>query len=354
MATSFPLPKIHRGLPGAAALLLALAVFSGSLLAQPPAAPHAALLDKAADTVGGRVSDFWNTPLFTLSDPERVNGQIVQRASSVTLGMIVTALAILLVGGIFSAGFSRWLRSRLSKRFHLEPTTGAIVQKFTNYSLLFLVCLLALAAVRIPLTIFALLGGAAAIAVGFGAQQLVNNLISGLILLFERPIRIGDLVDVGNNTGTVTSIGTRCCQLSRADGVEILIPNSIILQSTVINWTLHDTHSRQEMLIGIAYGSEVEKALRIAHEIAVAHPKVLKNNEPVVVLHDFGSDALILRMLFWIDRSIPGATLSIPSELRIQIYNAFNAAGIVLAFPQRDVHLNANTPLPVQVIPARQ
>lgn len=310
--------------------------------------------DFATTSLTSQAEAIWNTELFTLHDSVFVNGQVIQRPSPVTLGMLVTAVLILVGGGFVSAAFSRWIRRRLTLRFSLDANTGVIIEKFTHYFLLVGISLIALAVVRIPLTIFALLGGATAIAVGFGAQQLVNNLISGIILLFERPIRIGDLVDVGNNTGTVTSIGTRCCQLSRADGVEILIPNSIILQSTVINWTLHDTHSRQEMLIGIAYGSEVEKALRIAHEIAVAHPKVLKNNEPVVVLHDFGSDALILRMLFWIDRSIPGATLSIPSELRIQIYNAFNAAGIVLAFPQRDVHLNANTPLPVQVIPARQ
>ena len=331
MATSFPLPKIHRGLPGAAALLLALAVFSGSLLAQPPAAPHAALLDKAADTVGGRVSDFWNTPLFTLSDPERVNGQIVQRASSVTLGMIVTALAILLVGGIFSAGFSRWLRSRLSKRFHLEPTTGAIVQKFTNYSLLFLVCLLALAAVRIPLTIFALLGGAAAIAVGFGAQQLVNNLISGLILLFERPIRIGDRIEVGTSEGTVTAIGSRCCQLHRDDGVEILIPNSVILQGTVVNHTLKDNSSRNSLTLSLAADAPLERAMDLLRDLAAGNPAILQTRGIDVALQDISASKADVRISFWMQTSSPDGIEKAQSELRLAILRRFQAEGIALA-----------------------
>jgi potassium-dependent mechanosensitive channel len=328
MATPFPLPKILLA-AAAAALFLA----GASLRAQDPAPPphHAALLDKAADTVGGRVSDFWNTPLFTLSDPVRVNGQIVQRASSVTLGMIVTALAILLVGGIFSAGFSRWLRSRLSKRFRLEPTTGAIVQKFTNYSLLFLVSLLALAAVRIPLTIFALLGGAAAIAVGFGAQQLVNNLISGLILLFERPIRIGDRIEVGTFLGTVTAIGSRCCQLHRDDGVEILIPNSVILQGTVVNHTLKDDSSRNSLAVSLAADAPVEQAMEVLRDLAAANPAILKNRGLDVSVQEISASKVDLRISFWMETSSPDGIEKAQSELRLAILRRFQAEGIALA-----------------------
>ena len=308
-------------------------------------------IDAAAIKLGTQARDFWDTEVFTLNDSVFVNGQIVRRPSSVTLGMLLVALAILLVGGMVSASFSRWLRSRLRDRFSLDANTGAIVQKFTHMILLGVTCLIALAVVKIPLTIFALLGGGAAIALGFGAQQLVNNLISGLILLFERPIRIGDMIDVDNFSGTVTTIGTRCCQLRRSDGVEILIPNSVLLQSTVVNWTLSDNHARQEFSIGIAHGSPVKKAIRVAHDIVSAHPNVLKGREVNVFFHDFVRESLVLRVFYWIDKTLPHTTNGVPSELRLAIYEAFQVEGISLASPQRDVHLDAAMPLAIQIMP---
>lgn len=293
--------------------------------------------DSAASTLAGQMKAVWNTEIFQLTDSVVVNGQMVQRPSPITLGMLLSALVILGAGGLISAAFSRWLRLRLTKRFRLEANTGAIVQKFSHYFLLVCVSLIALAVVKIPLTIFALLGGAAAIAVGFGTQQLVSNLISGIILLFERPIRIGDQVDVGSFIGTVTAIGTRCSQLRRADGVEILIPNSTILQSTVVNWTLSDTHARQELVVGISYGSVAEDAINIIRNIAKAHPKILKTYESDVFFHDFGNDGIALRLLYWIDRSQPGVVNQVPSELRLSIYNALNAAGIKLASAKQEV-----------------
>lgn len=311
-------------------------------------------VDAAAISVSKSANDIWNTSVFTLNDSVFVNGQIVQRPSSVTLGMLFIALAILLLGGVLASAFSHWLRSRLRQRFGLDATTGAIVQKFTHFILLGAVCLIALAVVKIPLTIFALLGGGAAIAVGFGAQQLVNNLISGIILLFERPIRIGDIIDVGTYSGTVTAIGTRCCQLRRGDGVEILIPNSALLQSTVVNWTLSDNHARQEFFIALAHGAPVRKAIDLVQDIVTAHPDVLKNREVNVFFQDILKDSLMLRVFYWIDKTRPHTSNGVPSELRIAIYEAFHREGILLASPQRDVHLDASTPLAVQLMPAAE
>jgi small-conductance mechanosensitive channel len=308
-------------------------------------------LNVAAATLGGEIGTLWNTEIFHLNDSVFINGEVIQRPSPVTLGMMLSALLILIIGGLLSAASSRWIRSHLSARFSLDANTGTIIQKFSNALLLVCIILIALAVVKIPLTIFALLGGAAAIAVGFGSQQLVNNLISGIILLFERPIRIGDIIDVGTYAGTVTSIGTRCSQLRRADGVEILIPNSVILQGTVVNWTLTDSHVRQEILVGINYGSPVEKALEIIAQVAKSHPDVLKNGDANVFFHDFGADAIVLRLLYWVDKQVIGSAHRVPSELRLSIYNALSAAGIGLAFPQRDIHLATAAPISVQVLP---
>lgn len=311
-------------------------------------------MDAAAVSLNEKAKAFWNTSLFTLNDSVFVNGQIVQRPSPVTLGMLFIALAILLVGGALASAFSHWLRSRLNQRFGLDATTGAIVQKFTQFLLLGIVCIVALAVVKIPLTIFALLGGGAAIAVGFGAQQLVNNLLSGIILLFERPIRIGDIIDVGTFSGTVTAIGTRCCKLRRGDGVEILIPNSTLLQSTVVNWTLSDNHARQEFFIALAHGAPVRKAIDLVQKIVAAHPDVLKDHEVNVFFNDISKDALMLRVFYWVDKTRPHTSNGVPSELRIAIYEALHREGILLASPQRDVHLDASTPLSVQIMPTAE
>ncbi len=308
-------------------------------------------LEAAAGRLADKAGGIWNAELFTLSDSVIVNGQVVQSRSSVTLGMLATALAILLAGGIASNYASRWLRARVSSRMQLDANTGAIVEKFTHYILLITVCLVALAVVRIPLTIFALLGGAAAIAVGFGAQQLVNNLLSGIILLFERPIRIGDQIDVGTYSGTVTAIGSRCCKLLRIDGVEILIPNSIILQGTVVNHTLSDTHARQEIQVGIAYGSPVEKAMALILGILESHPDVLKTKQPRVFFNNFGCSAVELRVLFWVDQRTPEAGTRVPSEIRLAVYNGLAAAGISIPFPQGDLHLDTSRPLQIEVLP---
>jgi small-conductance mechanosensitive channel len=298
-------------------------------------------MDAAATSLTTQAHNFWNTEIFTLNDSVFVNGQVLQRPSPVTLGMLLIAVAILVSGGLASSAFSRWLRSRLSTRFAFDANTGAIVQKSTHILLLGVICLIALAVVKIPLTIFALLGGGAAIAVGFGTQQLMNNLISGIILLFERPIRIGDIIDVENCSGMVTSIGTRCCQLRRGDGVEILIPNSVILQNKVVNWTLSDSHARQEFSVPIAQGAPVKKAITLVHDIVSANPHVLSRRGVDVLLHDFAKDLLMLRVLYWVDKTNPLTANQVPSELRLAIYEVLQAEGIPLATIQKDSHLDA-------------
>lgn len=291
----------------------------------------------------------WGFELFELKDTYTVNNQVFERNSSVTVGMLVTALLLLGIGAFFSSRFCKWLAHRLKQRFHLEDNTAVMVEKFTHYTMVVAFLLMALGIVKIPLTIFALLGGATAIAIGFGAQQLFNNLISGVILLFERPIRIGDRIELDVHTGTVTAIGTRCSRLRRADGVEILIPNSVLLQNTLTNWTLSDKFCRQELLVGVAYGCSVEKAAEIVRHELDTHENVLQNPQPMVLFNDFGDNALIIRALYWIDSGVPNAVLCTPSDLRFAIYRKLDEAGIGIPFPQRDVHIDASRPIPVEI-----
>lgn len=310
------------------------------------------LSEQVARTVAqvrGIVAGVWEFELFELKDTTTINGQVVERSSSVTIGMIVVALLILGIGISLSSRVCRWFAARLQRRFRLEDNTAVVVEKLSHYLAVAILVLVALGIVRIPLTIFALLGGATAIAIGFGAQQLFNNLISGVILLFEKPIRIGDRIEVVDYSGIVTSIGSRCSRLRRPDGVEILIPNSVILQNSLINWTLSDKLCRLELHVGVAYGSDIELAAKLVREALEEHPHVLKNPPPMVLFDDFGDSALALRSLYWIDSAVPNAILGTPSELRFVINRKLANAGIGIPFPQRDVHLDASKPIPVQI-----
>jgi len=193
-------------------------------------------------------------------------------------------------------------------------------------------------------------GGALAIGVGFGSQNLMNNFISGVILLIEQPIRSGDLIEVDDLFGRVIRIGTRSTIVRMPTNVEIVIPNSSFLEKNVVNWTLTDQRIRMKISIGVAYGSDVELVRERLLEAARAHEKVLKEPEPFVWFTDFGDDALIFELHFWGLVNIIGSRLTIQSDVRFTIDRLFRESGISIAFPQRDVHLDSTRPLEVKVI----
>ncbi|MCU7554746.1 mechanosensitive ion channel [Alteromonas sp. ASW11-19] len=197
----------------------------------------------------------------------------------------------------------------------------------------------------VPLTAFAFLSGAIAIGVGFGAQNIINNFISGWILMWERPIRIGDFLEVDDARGTVEAINTRSTRIRRVDGVHMLIPNSKLLENTVINWTLIDTLTRTSVRVGVAYGSSTRDVARLIEEAAVQQTDVLSEPKPVVIFDDFGDNALVFEVYFWVNATIERNLRVIRSQLRFDIDEKFNQAGIVIAFPQRDVHLDGTLTL---------
>lgn len=184
------------------------------------------------------------------------------------------------------------------------------------------------------------------VGIGFGLQEIVANFISGLIILFERPIRVGDVVTVGDKDGTVTRIRIRATTIRDWDGKELLVPNKEFITGHLLNWTLSDSQTRVVIPIGIAYGSDVEKALAILYDVIVKHPNTLAEPEPLIVFEHFGDNALELTARCFLD-SLEGR-MKVMTELRVQINLAFEAEGIVIAFPQRDVHLDGSLVLQQQ------
>lgn len=270
---------------------------------------------------------------------------------SITISMILTALFVL----VFGLWGLRWamaiFRNRILTRMRITVNAAAAIEKVVYYVAILLIIIFAFNIVNIPLTLFAFFGGSVAIAVGFGAQHIINNFISGIILMIERPIRIGDLIELEGTYGHIQEIGARSTRILSPSNIHLIVPNSRLLENTVINWTLSDDRVRADISIGVVYGSPVRDVESILIRVCQEHPKVLKQPEPIVLFTDFGDDALIFQVYFWVRMRRMMDRRKVESDLRFDIDRECNDAGIVIAFPQRDVHLDSTSALKVQMIP---
>ncbi|QCU74912.1 mechanosensitive ion channel family protein [Pseudoalteromonas distincta] len=192
----------------------------------------------------------------------------------------------------------------------------------------------------IPLTAFAFVSGAIAIGVGFGAQNIINNFISGWILMWERPIRIGDFLEVGNAKGVVETINTRSTRIRRNDGVHMLIPNSQLLENTVTNWTLIDGNARSSVSVGVAYGSDVILVKKLIQQVLDDHDAILVNPKSSVLFDDFADNSLVFNAIFWVCAESETMLRKVRSDIRFSIYAVFEEHDVVIAFPQRDIHID--------------
>ncbi|MDH3989896.1 MAG: mechanosensitive ion channel [Gammaproteobacteria bacterium] len=269
---------------------------------------------------------------------------------TLTVGQIVSVIFLIVVGYLGSRLIGFLLGRRLSAT-NLRPDIVYILQRIAFFVLIVFVVMTALSLLGIPLTAFAFATGAIAIGVGFGAQNIINNFISGWILMAERPIRIGDFIEIDNTYGAVEIIGNRSTRIRRTDGVHLLVPNSQLLERTVVNWTLIDLEVRTTVRVGVAYGSPVSKVAELIMQAVKDQPEVKAEPHPSVVFEDFGDSALVFDAYFWCDVGGEKFLREIRSAIRFRITELFEENGITIAFPQRDVHLDVRHPLEVRVTP---
>jgi potassium efflux system protein len=185
------------------------------------------------------------------------------------------------------------------------------------------------------------------VGIGFGLQEIVANFISGLIILFERPVRVGDIVTVGDTDGVVTKIQIRATTIRNWDRKELLVPNKEFVTGRLLNWSLSDQMTRVVVVVGVAYGSDVDKALALMREAAQEHEHVLDDPAPILSFEGFGDNSLTLILRAYLS-SIDYRIATI-TDLHKAINRKFADAGIVIAFPQRDLHLDAARPLQVEL-----
>ena len=258
-------------------------------------------------------------------------------------------LAIVVLGLIFVATrqLPAFLEIALLQRLNMTQGSRYTVLTLTKYVIV---------AVGV-VWVFKILGGswsefqwifaALGVGIGFGLQEIVANFISGLIILFERPIRVGDVVTVGNTDGVVTKIRIRATTIRNWDRKELLVPNKNFITQELLNWSLSDQTTRVVINVGVAYGSDVEKAIRIMQGIAANHPRVLPDPEPIVVFELFGDNALQLSLRCFMDDI--DIRMRVTTDLNLAINRGMAEAGIEIAFPQRDVHLDTRRPLDVRI-----
>lgn len=287
--------------------------------------------------IGAGMQSIWQYELF------------VTDTHGVSVGKILIACLILLVGIFFSRFFIRLIRRRLLVRLNMSLSATAITEKLIYYTFLLVVLFIALRSVNIPLTAFAFLGGAIAIGVGFGAQKLINNFISGFILMVEQPIKVGDLVQMDTNLGQIEDIGVRCTRVLNFDNVHLLVPNSYFLENNITNWTHDNNMIRGRVTVGVVYGSSTKLVKDQLLEAAGTHGDVLKKPAPYVLFDDFGDNSLVFTLFFWIIVEQVIDKKRIESDIRFIIDKLFHEAELVIAYPQRDVHLDTSRPLQISI-----
>jgi small-conductance mechanosensitive channel len=260
---------------------------------------------------------------------------------SVTLGHVLTFVLTIWVATLLARVVRAVLESDVLGRFGAQRGISYAVARTAQYLLLLLGVFVAAAASGIDMTRFTVLAGALGVGIGFGLQNIVNNFVSGLILLYERPIQVGDTVEVGGITGDVERIGVRSSTLRTFRGARVVVPNGTLISERVTNWTLTDRTRRVDLRVGVAYGSDPKQVIELLVRCAREHPSVLTDPSPIGLLLAFGSDALELELRFWTHVDLVPSTTS---EVALAVHAALSATGIGIPYPQRDLHLRSVSP----------
>lgn len=250
-------------------------------------------------------------------------------------------VVVLIVLLFFAAGKIRaWVSGPMLSRTKLDAGARQSVGTITRYVMLLLGLLIILQTAGIDLTTLNVLAGAVGIGVGFGLQNVVSNFISGLIIMFERPIKIGDRIVVDQVEGDVVQIGARSTVILTNDNINIIVPNSKFITENVVNWMYNDASVRMRIPVGVAYGTDVRKVERILLEVAKAERDVLDDPAPLVRFVGFGDSSLDLELRVWTSSAVNRKGRLI-SSLNFAIYDKFHENGIEIPFPQRDLHIRS-------------
>ena len=261
---------------------------------------------------------------------------------SISLGDVLAFVLTGVIAFALSGAIRAVLREDVLSRLPLGRGVATAATTTVHYAVLLAGFFLAVGAAGVDWGRFTLLAGAFGVGIGFGLQNVVNNFVSGLILLYERPIQVGDHIEFGGVLGEVRRIGIRSSLVRTYQGAEVIVPNGTIVSADVTNWTLSDQHRRVELRIGVAYGSRPAEVIELLKQVVANEVQALRDPKPVVLFKGFGSSSLDFEVRFWAPNYLTYVQLA--SDVAVAAYDALTAAGIEIPFPQRDLHLKTMDP----------
>ena len=259
-------------------------------------------------------------------------GNITIEPSSLLLGLLV-----LVIGLVLARLLTRWLERRVLERTNMDSGVRHSIATTAKYSLTIGAFLVALSVAGVNFASLAFIGGALGIGIGFGMQSIVNNFVSGLILLAERPIKVGDWIKVSGGEGIVRKIKVRSTEIETFDRCSVIVPNSSLISEPVSNWYHSSRMGRLRLPIGVSYDADPDEVEKILLRLAMAHPRALAAPKSFVLFTGFGDNSLDFELRVYIDDA--GYLASVASDLRFAIFRAFRQANIEIPFPQRDIHI---------------
>ena len=284
-------------------------------------------------TIFERIKNVMDFQLFELH-------QTPVTISSIFMFFIMMALFLIL-----SKALNRLLLKRLFSRLNIDAALSFAMRRLSHYVVMIIGAVVSFQFIGIDLSGLAVIFGLLSVGIGFGLQNVTSNFVAGLILLFERPIKMGDRVMVGDTEGDVIGINIRSTTIRSLDNVSIIVPNSEFVSNNVINWSHGDTKIRIAVKVGVSYDSDLDTVMRCLNEAAEEHPKVMKLPKHDILLDEFGDSSWNMVLRVWL--ADPQQHHVVRSEINCTIVRKFRENGVEIPFPQRDLHLRSAVPLPV-------
>jgi len=265
--------------------------------------------------------------------------------TAVTPSSIVMFLLFIAVFGMASHLLQRLLKAHVFSRLRIDEGIQYTLTRITHYLIMIIGAVIAFQFIGIDLTGLAIILGFLSVGIGFGLQNITSNFVAGLILLLERPIKVGDRVMVGSQEGDVVEIKMRSTTIRTLNNVAVIVPNSEFVSSKLENWSYGDQKVRLDVDVGVSYESDLETVIRSLMEVAAEHPEVLKNPAPDVLHRGFGDSAWNMRLRIWLEH--PRRHPEVQSDINCAIVRKFQRNGVEIPFPQRDLHVRSPVPLPI-------
>jgi len=290
-------------------------------------------MEKSYESVLDLIKEILGYRLFTLNQ------------QPITISSVLVFIAFLVAVYILSKLVNKILLRRILIRFDIERSIRYNMIRLGHYVVMTIGTLFAFQFVGLNLSSLTVIFGLLSVGIGFGLQNITSNFISGLILLFERPIKVGDRVTVGEVEGTVAAINMRATTVNSLRNISIIVPNSDFISAQVTNWSYGDPKIRVDIDVGVSYGSDLDAVLKALNDVAEENSEVMQHPKPQVLLMNFGDSSWDMQLRFWLKS--PDGYYRVRSDINCAIVRKFRERNVEIPFPQRDLHLRSSIPMPI-------